>query len=181
VRVRTLSNSESSSASIAPRCSFANVLRRRSLSSVPRLRLWYTSRARVVSTVSPGRGSGSGGGRSAGDAVEAMCSGVWGIGHGSLSVTVEEDRCLVEITLWYDARMRGTEWRRKIDMVLSNRVFGGRWPTVMLDITSPRAPTRSQKFKRSSFQASYTNTWLCCTLSSWYTTAALLRHGKQRR
>jgi hypothetical protein len=49
--------------------------------------------------VSPGRGSGSGGGRCVDDAVEAMCWGVWGIGHGSLSVTIDEDRCLVEITL----------------------------------------------------------------------------------
>src|SRR5579863_4111943 len=97
--IRTLSNSESSSASIAPRCSCANVLRRMSLSSVPRLRLWYTRRARVVSMVSPGRGRGWGGGRSAGDAVEAMCSGVCGIGQGSFSVAGDEDRCLVERNL----------------------------------------------------------------------------------
>ena len=78
---RTLSNSESSSASIVPRCSCANVPRSKSFSSVPRLRLWYTRRARVVSIDSPGRGSGLGGGGPfafafVGDVVEAMCSGV---------------------------------------------------------------------------------------------------------
>jgi hypothetical protein len=114
---RTLSNSERVSASIAPRCSCANVLRRRSLSSVPRLRLWYMRRARVVSMGSPGRGSGLGGGVSAGDAVDAMCSGVWGIDQGSFHFTADEDRCLVE-TLRCNARVREMKWRRKMDIVV---------------------------------------------------------------
>ena len=36
-------------------------------------------RACIVSMDSPGRGSGLGGGAFAGDVVEAICSGVWGI------------------------------------------------------------------------------------------------------
>ena len=119
---RTLSNSESSSASIVPRFSCANVLRSKSFSSVPRLRLWYTRRARVVSMDSPGRGSGFGGDVFAGDVVEAMCSGVWGIvDHGSsFRLTDEEENsCVLESrNLGRNARMRETKWCRKIDMVL---------------------------------------------------------------
>jgi hypothetical protein len=44
-----------------PRCSCANVLRSKSFSSVLRLRLWYTRRARVLSMDSLGQGSGLGG------------------------------------------------------------------------------------------------------------------------
>jgi hypothetical protein len=57
----------------------------------------------------------------AGDVVEAMCSGVWGIvDHGSSFrlTDEEEDRCVVERrTLGRNARMRETKWCRKIDMV----------------------------------------------------------------
>lgn len=50
---------------------------------MPRFRLWYTSRARIVSTPSPGRGSGDGGGASGPDVVFSRCSGVFGSSHGS--------------------------------------------------------------------------------------------------
>jgi hypothetical protein len=79
---------------------------------VPRLRLWYIRRARVVSMGSPGRGSGLGGGVSAGDVVDAMCSGVLGIDQGSFGLTADEDRCLMEKSLRCNARVR-----RKIDIV----------------------------------------------------------------
>jgi hypothetical protein len=39
---------------------------------------------------SPGHGSGLG------DAVEAMCSGVWGIDQASFRLTDDEDGCLME-------------------------------------------------------------------------------------
>lgn len=61
---RTLSNSFNSASLMPPMCSFANVLMSRSPSSVPRFRVWYTSRARSVSSVSPSRGSGVGYGSS---------------------------------------------------------------------------------------------------------------------
>ena len=67
---------------------------------MPRLRLWYMRRARVVSMGSPGRGSGLGGGVSAGEVVDAMCSGVWGNDQGSFRLRADEDRCLVEMTRW---------------------------------------------------------------------------------
>lgn len=58
----------------------------------------------------------------AGDVVEAMCSGVWGIDdQGSFRLTDDEDRCLVERrTLGRNARVRETKCCRKIDMVLLN-------------------------------------------------------------
>jgi hypothetical protein len=92
-----LSNSESSSASIVPRFSCGNVLRSRSLSSVPRLRLWYTRRARVVSMDAPGHSSG---GLRGGDVIEAICSGVWGIDQGSFHLTDDEDWCHGEEDPW---------------------------------------------------------------------------------
>jgi hypothetical protein len=55
---------------------------------------------------------------SAGDAVEAMCSGVWGIDQGSFRLMADEDRCLVERFLGYNARARETKWRRKTDIAL---------------------------------------------------------------
>jgi hypothetical protein len=54
----------------------------------------------------------------AGDIVEAMCSGVWGItdqgSDPSFRLTDEEDRR----ALGRNARMREANWCRKIDMVL---------------------------------------------------------------
>jgi hypothetical protein len=47
------------------------------------LRDWYTSRARRVSIGSSGLGMGGIRSSSFGVAVDAMCSGVWGRGHGS--------------------------------------------------------------------------------------------------
>ena len=69
---------------------------------------------------SPGRGSGLGGGVFAGDVVEAMCSGVWGIDdQGSFRLMDDEDRYLVERrTLGRNARVRETKWCWIIDMVL---------------------------------------------------------------
>jgi hypothetical protein len=95
----TLSNSRSSPSSIFRISSLANVLMSRSLSSVPRLRVWYTSRARSVSTLSPARERGVGNG-SAGSArsssgscgaapgasdwpAGATCEDVKGSGYGS--------------------------------------------------------------------------------------------------
>jgi hypothetical protein len=76
-------------------------------------------RARVVSMGSPWRGKGLGGGVFAGDVVDAMCSGVWGIDQGSFRLTTDGDRCLVEMrTLGCNARVRKMKWRRNIDMVL---------------------------------------------------------------
>ena len=64
---------------------------------------------------SPERGSGSGGGMFAGDVVEAMCSGVWGIDdQGSFRLTDDVERR----TLGRNAGMRDTKWCRKMDMVL---------------------------------------------------------------
>ena len=73
-------------------------------------------RARVVSMGSPGRGSGSGGGVSAGNVVDAMCSGVWVIDQGSFRLTADEDRCLVEKFLGRNARLREMKWRRRINI-----------------------------------------------------------------
>ena len=56
-----------------PRCSCANVLRSKSFSSVLRLQLWYTRRARVLSMDSLGQGSGLGGSVFAGN-VERRCA-----------------------------------------------------------------------------------------------------------
>jgi hypothetical protein len=55
----------------------------------------------------------------AGDVVDAICSGVWGIDdQGSVRLTDDEDRCVVERkTLGRNARVRETKWW-KIDMVL---------------------------------------------------------------
>ena len=57
------------------------VLSRRSLSKVPRLRDWYSKRARMVSMGSLNLGIGCGGGMVDGVSVADMCSGVWGTGH----------------------------------------------------------------------------------------------------
>jgi hypothetical protein len=55
----------------------------------------------------------------AGDAVDAMCSGVWGNDQGSFRLTDDEDRCVLERrTLGRNARVREKKWCRKIDMVL---------------------------------------------------------------
>ena len=68
---------------------------------------------------SPGRDSGLGGGVFAGDVVEAICSGVWGIDdQGSFRFTDDEDRCVAERrTLGRNARVRETKWCPKIDIV----------------------------------------------------------------
>jgi hypothetical protein len=82
------------------------VLSIKSLSSVPRLRDWYTSRARIVDTVSFGRGSGgSRGGLSDWDAVEDRCSGVCGRGQGSARMTAVHERSLA----WPGRRRRVDE------------------------------------------------------------------------
>ncbi|TFK49137.1 hypothetical protein OE88DRAFT_472780 [Heliocybe sulcata] len=88
----------------------ANVLKRRSVSSVPRFRTWYKRRLLVFSGLSPSRGMGgnmdSAGDSAAseGDWVCLMCSGVFGRTQGSarrgtevVKVLVERDRCRLEM------------------------------------------------------------------------------------
>lgn len=68
---------------------------------------------------SPGRGNGLGGGVFAGDVVEAMCSGVWGIDQGSFHLADDVDRFVVEMRIQgRNARVRQTRWRRKIDIMV---------------------------------------------------------------
>jgi hypothetical protein len=120
-----MSNSESSSVSIVPRCSCANVLRSKLFSSVPRLRLWYMRRARFVSKDSPGRGTVVG--------WEVVClqAMLWvryaqGCGASttrgpSASRTTRIDVLWEKRTLGRNARVRETKWCRKIDMVCFTR------------------------------------------------------------
>lgn len=65
------------------RCSLAKVLIIKSLSSVPRFRVWYVSLARRVSSDSLCLGMGIGFGMSGGMVVASMCCFVCGNGHGS--------------------------------------------------------------------------------------------------
>ena len=55
----------------------------------------------------------------AGDVVEAMCSGVWGIDQGSFRLADDVDRFVVEMrTRGRNARVRQTKWCRKIDIMV---------------------------------------------------------------
>lgn len=77
------------------RWSFAKVLIIRSLSSVPRFRVWYVSLARSVSSDSLCLGTGMGFGMLGGIAVASMWCFVCGSGHGSalLYEVVDNRRC----------------------------------------------------------------------------------------
>jgi hypothetical protein len=79
-RTLTLLYSTSSGPAMVFKWSLAKVLSRRSVSKIPRLRDWYTRRARIVSVVSFGRGRGEG---SVVVTVEFRCSGVFGRIQGS--------------------------------------------------------------------------------------------------
>jgi hypothetical protein len=73
---QTLSYSIKSAWLMEVNSSRAKVLSRRSHSKIPRFRDWYVSRARRVSSFSPGLGKGVGGGVSEEVAVAFICSGV---------------------------------------------------------------------------------------------------------
>ena len=77
------------------RCSLAKVLMIRSLSSVPRFRVWYVSLARSVSSDSLCLGTGMGFGMLGGIVVPSICCFVCGSDHGSalLCGVVENRRC----------------------------------------------------------------------------------------
>ena len=79
----TLSNSTSSSRVREWRCSLAKVLIIKSLSRVPRFRVWYVSLARSVSSDSSCLGMGIGFGILGEMVVDSMCCFVCGSGHGS--------------------------------------------------------------------------------------------------
>ena len=91
----TWSNSRSSSRVREWRCSLAKVLIIKSLSRVPRFRVWYVSLARSISSDSLCLGTGIGFGMSGGMVVASMCCLVCGNGHGSalLYGVVENRRC----------------------------------------------------------------------------------------
>ena len=73
---------------------------------------------------------------SAGDVVDAMCSGVWGSDQGSFRLTVEEDRCLVERTRW-NAKVRETRLRGKIDIAVDEQVaYDARHPFLLFRLLS---------------------------------------------
>ena len=71
------------------RCSLAKVLIIRSLSRVPRFRVWYVSLARSVSRDSLCLGMGIGFGMLGGMVVASICCFVCGNGHGSASLQAE--------------------------------------------------------------------------------------------
>jgi len=140
----SLSYSFSSSSGIDCSRSFANVLRSKSLSNVPRFRDWYTSRDRRVSTCSPCRGIGVGWGTSAGERVFTSCSGVLGSTHGSLRLRVveENDRAEFEVFKRILSRTalrllnivfdrRGSPERQAIDWQGRGNWPRSRWPQAL--------------------------------------------------
>ena len=72
---------------------------------------------------SPVRGSGSGAGSSVGVAVEAICSGVRGIGQGSFRLTAHEDKYRAGTILPRNTRLHEVARHNKTDMV----VCGSGW------------------------------------------------------
>ena len=67
---------------------------------------------------SPVRGSGSGAGSSVGVAVEAICSGVRGIGQGSFRLTAHEDKYRAGTILQRNTRLHEVARHNKADMVV---------------------------------------------------------------
>jgi hypothetical protein len=97
----TLSNSLISSKPILGNSSLANVLSRRSVSSVPLFLVWYTSLARILDSSSPVRSRGWGSGHSSEDSdspraeldeAEAREGSENGRGKGSARTREETDR-----------------------------------------------------------------------------------------
>jgi len=77
------------------RCSLAKVLMIKSLSRVPRFRVWYVSLARRISSDSSCLGTGIGFGMLGEIVVASICFFVCGSGHGSVFLyeVVENRRC----------------------------------------------------------------------------------------